>query len=210
MAASLWEITHGTGIDWRMCAVCQTRRSILFASSRRLHLAHLCTHGTPVNKNLGYLQVFPIIVSFLDHFEDGDIDALIAAMERRDRVQVVEIIVLPSSIEELTTAMQEPLSGSAPRLQTICISGISFPYAPTLLSSARDLVDVDLRESGLFHHRQWLQVRQRCLSSNLLPLSLSGGCPIVIEYACLPVPRPSFPLSPDYYLTAFLSISRIS
>ena len=83
--------------------------------------------------------------------------------------------MLPSLIEELTTAMQEPLpalehlrleldffvdlpigsiipdtslSGSAPRLQTICISGISFPSAPTLLSSARDLVDVDLRESG--------------------------------------------------------------
>lgn len=128
-----------------------------------------------MNKNLGFLQAFPIIVSFLDHFEDGSIDALIAALERRDRVQVVEIIVLPSLIEELTTAMQEPLpalehlqleldffvdlpigsiipdtflSGSAPRLQTICISGISFPSAPTLLSSTRDLVDVDLRESG--------------------------------------------------------------
>ena len=192
-----------------------------------------------MNKNLGYLQAFPIIVSFLDHFEDGSIDALIAALERRDRVQVVEIIVLLSLIEELTTAMQEPLpalehlqleldffvdlpigsiipdtflSGSAPRLQTICISGISFPSAPTLLSLHPPVTSSMwiFANPVLFHHRQWLHVWQRCLSSNLLPLSLSGICPIVIEYACLPVLGPSFPLSPDYYLTAFLSISRIS
>ena len=126
-----------------------------------------------MKKNLGYLQAFPIIVSFLDHFDDGDTDTLFAALERRDRVQVVEIIVLPSVIDELVTAMQETLpelkhlqleldsfvdlpilsiipdtflSGSAPSLQTICISGISFPSAPTLLLSARDLVDVDLHD----------------------------------------------------------------
>ncbi|KAH9167657.1 hypothetical protein EDB89DRAFT_2074628 [Lactarius sanguifluus] len=36
------------------------------------------------------------------------------------------------------------LGGSAPCLQTIYISGIPFPAAPILLSSARDLVDLDL------------------------------------------------------------------
>ncbi|KAH8976796.1 hypothetical protein EDB86DRAFT_3016231 [Lactarius hatsudake] len=38
------------------------------------------------------------------------------------------------------------LGGSAPSLQTIYMSGIPFPAAPTLLSSARGLVDVDLRD----------------------------------------------------------------
>ena len=143
----------------------------MFASSRHLHLEHVCTHGTPVKENLGYLHPFPIIVSFPDHyFQDGDADNLVAALEHRDRVQVVNINILPSLFERLVTAMQEPfpaltrlqlesdpfvaspllpdtfLGGSAPHLQTIYMAGISFPAAPTLLSSARDLVYVDLRD----------------------------------------------------------------
>ncbi|KAH9021243.1 hypothetical protein EDB85DRAFT_2189791 [Lactarius pseudohatsudake] len=71
---------------------------------------------------------------------------------------------------ELATVMQEPfpalthlliesdiwgampalpdsfLGGSAPRLQTISISGIPFPAAPTLFSSAHDLVKIDLSD----------------------------------------------------------------
>ena len=143
----------------------------MFASSRHLHLEHVCTHGTPVKENLGYLHPFPIVVSFPDHyFQDGDADNLVAALEHRDRVQVVNIKILPSLFERLVTAMQEPfpaltqlqlesdpfealpllpdtfLGGSAPHLQTIYMAGISFPAAPTLLSSARDLVYVDLRD----------------------------------------------------------------
>jgi hypothetical protein len=38
------------------------------------------------------------------------------------------------------------LAGPAPRLQKIYLAGIPFPAAPTLLLSAHDLVDVDLRE----------------------------------------------------------------
>ena len=153
----------------RLAHVCRTWRHILFATSRHLHLEHVCTHRTQLKKILGYLQAFPIVVSF-DYFGDGNEDNLIAALQYRDRVQVVEIMVSPSVFEVLSTVMQEPLPalthlrlesyqypfvalpimpgtflrGSAPRLQTIYISGISLPAAPTLLSSTRDLVDVDL------------------------------------------------------------------
>jgi hypothetical protein len=155
----------------RLAHVCRAWRQIMFASSRYLHLEHVCTHGTPVKKNLGYLQAFPIVVSFLQHhFRDGDADNLIAALEHRDRVQVIEINVLPSLFQKLAKAMQEPhpalmhlrlesdpfaampiipdtfLSCSAPRLQTIYIADLPYPAAPALLSSARDLVDVDLRD----------------------------------------------------------------
>ena len=142
----------------------------MFASSRHLHLELLCTHGTPVEEDLGYLPAFPIVISFLDHFLYGDEDDLITALEHRDRVRVVEIKVPRSLFEELATAMQEPLpalthlrlesykfvemptlpdtflGGSAPLLETISIAGIPFPAAPTLLSSARNLVEVDLCE----------------------------------------------------------------
>ena len=153
----------------RLAHVCRTWRHILFATSRHLHLEHVCTPRTQLKKILGYLQAFPIVVSF-DYFGDSNEDNLIAALQYRDRVQVVEIVVSPSVFEVLSRVIQEPLpalthlrlesyqypfvalpimpgtflGGSAPRLQTICISGISFPAAPTLLSSTRDLVDVDL------------------------------------------------------------------
>ncbi|KAH9004453.1 hypothetical protein EDB86DRAFT_3071930 [Lactarius hatsudake] len=38
------------------------------------------------------------------------------------------------------------LGGGVPRLQRICLDGIPFPTAPTLLFSARDLVNVNLRD----------------------------------------------------------------
>ena len=147
----------------------------MFASSRHLHLEHVCTHGTPVKQNLGYLHPLPIAISFCEYyFRDGDADNLVAALEHRDLVQVIEISVLPSLFDRLAMAMQEPLpaltrlrlesdsfqalpilpdtilGGSAPRLQSIYIAGISFPAAPTLLSSARDLVYVDIRDIPRF------------------------------------------------------------
>ncbi|KAH9161110.1 hypothetical protein EDB89DRAFT_766568 [Lactarius sanguifluus] len=158
--------------NWqRLARVCRTWRHIMFASSHHLRLELLCTHGTPVKKDLGHLPVFPIVISFLgSSFQDGDRDNLFAALEHRDRVRVVEVNVPDSLLEELATVMQEPfpaltdlwfesdlsvtmpalpdtfLGGSAPSLQTIYMSGIPFPAAPTLLLSARDLVDVDLRD----------------------------------------------------------------
>jgi len=143
----------------------------MFASSRHLQLEHLCTHGTPVKKNLGYLPAFPIFISYPEpDLQGDDRDNLFAALEHRNRVRVVDLTVHHSLLEELATVMQEPfpalthlwfesiphvtmpvlpdtfLGGSAPRLQKIHISGIPFPAAPTLLLSAHDLVHVDLHD----------------------------------------------------------------
>ncbi|KAH9160962.1 hypothetical protein EDB89DRAFT_816574 [Lactarius sanguifluus] len=160
--------------NWhRLAHVCRTWRHIMFASSRHLHLELLCTHGTPFKKNIGHLPAFPIAVSFLDdefHWREGDRDNLFAALEHRDRVQVVVVNPTYSLMEELVTAMQEPfpalthlgfqptpfsavtlpplpdtfLGGSAPRLQTVYMSRVPFPAAPTLFSSAHDLVNIRL------------------------------------------------------------------
>ncbi|KAH9170324.1 hypothetical protein EDB89DRAFT_1326499 [Lactarius sanguifluus] len=127
-------------------------------------------HGTPVKKILGYFPAFPIVVSYRCTSQGVDRDHLFAALEHRDRVGVVELKVPYQQLfEDLLAVMQEPfpvlthlllepgtymiipvfpdtfLGGFAPRLQTIYMSRIPFPAAPTLLSSARDLVDVVLR-----------------------------------------------------------------
>jgi hypothetical protein len=156
----------------RLAHVCRTWRQIIFASSRHLHLELLCTHGTPVKENLSYLPAFPLVISFPHYdFSDSDRDNLISALEHRDRVQIVDLNVPHSLIEELATVMREPfpaltslrlashsfsvaiptlpdtfLAGSAPRLRAIYITDIPFPAAPNLILSAHDLVRVDLRE----------------------------------------------------------------
>jgi hypothetical protein len=141
----------------------------MFASSRHLHLELLCTHGTPVTKNLSHLPAFPLVVSFLRFkFGGSDRDNIISALEHPDRVRAIDLHVPTSLFEGLAMVTQKPfptlthlqlisprnvaipalpdtfLGGSAPRLQKIYLAGIPFPAAPTLLLSALDLVDVDL------------------------------------------------------------------
>ncbi|KAH9167655.1 hypothetical protein EDB89DRAFT_106868 [Lactarius sanguifluus] len=156
----------------RLAHVCRTWRHIMFASSRRLSLDLLCTHGTLVEKKLlGYPATFPIVISYRHPYLQGsDKDNLFAALEHRNRVRVVELNVPYSLLgtEEPATVMQEPfpalthlwlewgnfatmlplpdtfLGGSAPCLQTIHMSRIPFPAAPVFLSSASGLVDLDL------------------------------------------------------------------
>lgn len=161
---------------WHTLAhVCRTWRDIIFSSSRRLNLELLCTNGTPVRKNLGHFPALPIVIQPSVHTKESDEDNIIAALEHPDRVRNVQLTVSCSLLEKLATVMREPfpvltdlflelgirlesqnertpvlpdafLGGCTPRLQKIRLIRIPFPAAPVLLSSARDLVDVDLRD----------------------------------------------------------------
>ena len=169
------EVITSSHLPWkwhRLAHICQTWRDIIFSSSRHLNLELLCTHGTPVRKNLGYLPALPIVIHFPGSFKYSDEDNILAALEHPDRVRVVELCVPCSLSEKMATVTywQGPfpaltrlsleskkdgimpvlpsafLGGCLPRLQKIYLDGIPFPAAPTLLLSARDLVDVDLRD----------------------------------------------------------------
>ena len=155
---------------YRLAHVCRTWRYIIFASSCRLNLELLCTYGTPVRTNLRYLRAFPIVIHFPGYIRDTDEDNIIVALGHRDRVQVLKLNVPYSLSKKMATVTQKPflalthlqleskkdspmpalprtfLGGCTPRLQKIYLNGIPFPAAPTLLLSARDLVDVDLRD----------------------------------------------------------------
>jgi hypothetical protein len=160
--------------EWqRLVHVCQRWRRIIFASPRGLDLKILCTYGTPVKKNLGCWPPFPIIVDYFTWSGPGlppiYEDDVIAALEHPDRVRSIKLSVTSSLLGTVASVMQEPflglktlllsskdrnppvlpdafLSGSAPNLQQIHLEGISFPALPTLLLSASDLVDLQLKE----------------------------------------------------------------
>ena len=163
------------GSYWLILAqVCQRWRRIVLESPRRLDLTLFCTYGSPVRKNLGCLPPLPIIVDYHTVANFGNPspdhnDDLIAALEHRDRVRTIKLVVTNSLLGILASVMQEPfvslttlwlsstgrnapvvpdafLSGPAPHLRQICLEGISFPTLPTLLSSASNLVDLQLRD----------------------------------------------------------------
>jgi hypothetical protein len=101
-------------------------------------------------------------------------DDIIAALEHPGRVRSIKLVVTSSLLGMVASVVQEPflalttlwlsskdrnapvlpdvfLSGPAPHLRQIFLQGISFPTLPTLLSSANNLVDLqlgDIPQSG--------------------------------------------------------------
>ncbi|KAH8978776.1 hypothetical protein EDB92DRAFT_1956025 [Lactarius akahatsu] len=129
-------------------------RAIVFASSRHLDLRLLCKRGTPVRHALDYWLPLPIII---DYREDGcvsqtpqDGDDIVAALSRHDRMSRVQILAAASLLEKLSTPETVPplpgkfLGGSAPRLQSLTLSGFPLPALPSVLPSATDLVSLRL------------------------------------------------------------------
>ena len=163
------------GSDWlRLVHVCQRWRHIVLVSPRRLNLTLFCTHGTPVRKHLGALPPFPVIVDYLTfshlvptpapHYEDD----IIAALEYPDRVRTIKLVVTSYMLGTAALVMQEPFpalttlwlsssdrnapvlpdifsKGPAPQLLQIFLEGISSPALPSLLLSANNLVDLQLK-----------------------------------------------------------------
>ena len=169
------EVTTPSHLPWkwhRLAHVCQTWRNTIFSSSHYLNLELLCTHGTPVRKNLRYLPALPIVIRFPSYIKDSDNDNIVAALEHPDRVRVVELCAPFSVLGKMATVIQGPfpaltllslkstedgttgtstlsdrfLGGCAPRLQKLYLDGIPFPAALASLLSACNLVDLDLRD----------------------------------------------------------------
>ena len=159
--------------EWqRLVHVCQRWRRIIFSSPRGLDLTILCTYGTPVKKNLGCWPPFPIVVDYFTWSGTGSPnyeDDVTAALEHPDRVRIIKLAVTSSMLGIVAPMMQEPflglkalwlssrdrnppvlpnvfLNGSATHLQQIHLVGISFPALPTLLLSASNLIDLQLKD----------------------------------------------------------------
>ena len=159
----------------RLMHVCQRWRHSVLVSPRRLNLTLYCTYGTPVRTHLGSLPPFPVIVDYLtihlaprpdsDHEDD-----IIAALEHSGRVRSVKLAVTSHLLWVMALVIQEPFTalttlwlsskdrnapvvpdifsirfGPAPHLLQIFLEGISFPALPTLLLSASNLVDLQLK-----------------------------------------------------------------
>ena len=160
--------------DQALVYVCRRWRQIIFESPRRLGLRVRCTYGTLVKKDVLICQWpnIPISIDYCSPSIDtspDDEENIIVALEHSDRVSHLGFHLTDLLLGKLATSIQKPfpalthltiisksvgehtpvlpadfLGGSAPCLQEITLSSISFPALPTLLLSARDLVTVNL------------------------------------------------------------------
>ena len=156
---------------WSLLAhVCRNWRQIVLESPRRLNLQIRCTHKTPVKKRLGIWPAFPIVIDYhpMKPMKGlNDEKNIIAALKHSSRVSFIKLqMVNLYEWEEknILAAMQSPfpvlthldmdeihsvlpddfLGGSAPCLQELTLSSISYPALPTLLLSTPDLIKLDL------------------------------------------------------------------
>jgi hypothetical protein len=147
--------------------VCRKWREVVFGSPRRLDLRLHCKAKTPVRKMLDVWPLFPIVVMGYHHKKWG-VDNFIGALEHNERTCQLQLFYIPSpQLQKLLAAMQQPfptltclqllpreetapvqpdsfLGGSAPLLQTLFLDCIPFPGLPKLLSSATNLVHLNL------------------------------------------------------------------
>jgi hypothetical protein len=156
--------------EWiKLAHVCRRWRSVVFQSPGRLNLRLVCTAVTPVRDALDIWPPFPLII-YTYGKTSSSLNNIVAALEHNDRVREIELESFTTSHGYITdsAAMQKPfpeltklwlgidysddppivpdsfLGGTAPRLQSIILDGMSFPGLPKLLLSVTHLVHLYL------------------------------------------------------------------
>ncbi|KAI0285692.1 CHAT domain-containing protein [Russula brevipes] len=160
-------ISRGRPWEWhRLAHVCRTWRSIIFDSTRRLGLGLFCTNGTPVKDTLHCWPNLPIIMQYYP-LAAGDEDNIVAALQHWGRIRKIQLALTIPLVQKLATVTQEKFSslevlelttpteaglalrgqclgGEASNLRILRTSRIAFPGLPQVLSSARNLVSLQL------------------------------------------------------------------
>jgi len=160
-------------VTWKwqpLVHVCRRWRLLIFASPRGLDLRLVCTRGTPVQRMLDIWPTIPIII--FDQAEPSSglpISNVIAALERHDRIFGIWLDNLTRSEMQLFCAATNNrfpalthvelgpnkettralplgfLGGFTPCLRIVRLNGVPFSALPHVLSSAKDLVELQLR-----------------------------------------------------------------
>ena len=154
--------------SWKtLIRVCRRWRQIVLGSPRRLDLRIVCSETTPVRTSLDIWPPFPICI-FSIRVDKKGVRNIISAVERgRDRTSGFYIVnitgpalrklsavmhgpfpvlteIYLKSTDESVPVLPETFGGSAPRLQHVVIEGISFLSFPKIISSATNIIYLDL------------------------------------------------------------------
>ncbi|KAI0245665.1 hypothetical protein BJV78DRAFT_275392 [Lactifluus subvellereus] len=168
------QVVRGKPWKWQCLAhVCRKWRYVLSISPRRLDLKIIFRSRAPMGSILDSWPGLPIVIRY-DEGRNPRLKAvnnIIVALRHQDRVREIDLDVTNSALGSMVEVIQDPfpaleritiksnettgsppvlpgtfLGGSAPRLHTIQLDGISFPFPALrqLLLSANGLVELEL------------------------------------------------------------------
>jgi hypothetical protein len=186
-----WGGGEWAGERWwyRLAHVCQRWRNLILGSTSYLGLCLVCTYGTPVADMLAHSPPLPLVIDY----EGTDVtaedeEAIILALEQRDRVRRIRFLLPVLKLQELTMAIDEeypileylilsvpledentvlilPETLQIPHLRQLAIS-CSVPIRFQLLRTAVGLVTLHL---GLYHPSTYFQPTVLLRSLSLMP-----------------------------------------
>jgi hypothetical protein len=156
---------------YRLAHVCQRWRSLILGSASYLGLCLVCTYGTPVVDMLAHSPPLPLVIDYQNIRVDitaEDEEAIILALEQRDRVRrirffipvlqlqklimaidgeypILEYLILGDLPEEKSTVLILPETLETPHLRQLTIDcSIPIPIRSPLLGTAAGLVILHL------------------------------------------------------------------
>ena len=161
--------------------VCRRWRSLVFNSPRYLNLQLYCTPKTPAKDALGIWPALPLLIAGNMALLSGT-DNIVAALGQSNRVCQVILQLAGWQLEEILAPMQVPfpeltelrlwsydsspvmipdsfLDGSAPRLRSFELEGISFPGLPNSAFAFESPCQTSPSSvfliPGSFHPKRW-------------------------------------------------------
>ena len=193
---------------YRLAHVCQRWRNLILRSTSYLGLCLVCTYGTPVGDMLAQSPPLPLVIDYDGGDDDTDIttedeEAIIFALEQRDRVRrirlylpvlklrklvtaidgeypILEYLILADPLEEKSTVITLPETLETPHLRHLAIN-CSIPIRFQLLTTAVGLVTLHL---SLYHPSAYFQPTVLLQSLSLMP-----QLEILLIFIYFPVPN---------------------
>ena len=174
------------GVEWvgerwwyRLAHVCQRWRNLILGSASYLGLCLVCTYGTPVADMLAHSPPLPLVIDYQNqHVTAEDEEAIMLALERRDRVRRIRFNLPPLKLQKLIVAIDEeypilehlilihlfledrlvltlPETLQTPHLRHLTIDcSVRIPIRPPLLGTTAGLVVLSL---AMYHPSTYFQ-----------------------------------------------------
>ena len=189
---------------YKLVHVCRRWRSLILASPSHLGLCVVCTSRTPIATMLPHLPPLPLVIDHInkDHeIAPADEDTILLALQQRDRVRRIRLLMPIQSLQKLTAAMHEefpileylymspptkedssltlPGTFRAPRLRHLLLRSFAIPMTCPLLTASVSLITLSLEEissSSYFGPNDMLE-RLSCMPQ-LETLGISFHSPI--------------------------------
>ena len=155
---------------YKLVQVCRRWRYLIFASASHLGLNLHCTYGTPVSNMLVHSPPLPLVIDYVDEDRDTtaeDRDAVLFALQHRDRVRRIRVLMSVSQLQTLITALDNefpileyvyiepptkhksglilPDGFQAPRLRHLILLTFAFPIRCPLLMTVVGLVTLSIQ-----------------------------------------------------------------